>query len=78
MRVTGIGSGLSLTIPSPIITTNYYAEWQTVNCGNSGCTSIEVIVVPIPNNPTSAWAQPDTIGTGQSTSLMVTGILNTW
>ena len=75
-EVTGIGSGSSLTIPSPIITTDYYAEWQTNSCGNSSCTSIEVTVIPIPNDPSGAWSQPDTIGTGQSTSLMVTGVLN--
>ncbi|NVO03764.1 MAG: T9SS type A sorting domain-containing protein [Bacteroidetes bacterium] len=42
-----IGNGVSLTIPSPNITTTYYARWETTNCGNSVCDSITVNINPI-------------------------------
>ncbi|HBS87703.1 MAG TPA: hypothetical protein DEA97_14160, partial [Bacteroidales bacterium] len=38
-----IGSGNSITIPSPNVTTTYYARWENL-CGNSDCLSVTVDV----------------------------------
>jgi len=73
---TQIGSGISLTLPSPAVSTVYYGNWQTISCGNSTCTSIEITVIPKPSDPQTASAVPDTVGTGQSTVLQVTGTLS--
>ncbi len=40
---TPIGTGTSLTVESPAVTTIYYANWTT-DCGSSACKSITVIV----------------------------------
>ncbi len=41
---TLIGNGLSLTIPSPIQTTTYYARWESCDTSFSDCVSITVNV----------------------------------
>ncbi|MBK7174158.1 MAG: choice-of-anchor L domain-containing protein [Bacteroidales bacterium] len=43
-----IGTGTSISIPSPEITTLYFARWET-SCGYSGCAQITVNV-PLPIN----------------------------
>ncbi|MHC1775250.1 MAG: HYR domain-containing protein [Lentimicrobium sp.] len=50
---TAIGTGISLTIPSPIVTTTYYARWEN-DCGNSTCASTTVTVIQLPISPSSA------------------------
>ena len=42
---TLIGSGNNLVIPSPTLTTTYYASWQVPACGNSNCVSITVNII---------------------------------
>ncbi len=42
---TSIGTGTSITIPSPTITTTYFARWEN-DCGNSSCVSVNVTVIP--------------------------------
>jgi gliding motility-associated-like protein len=42
---TGNGANNSITIPSPTVTTIYYARWQN-NCGASSCVSVTVTVIP--------------------------------
>ncbi len=39
-----VGTGNNLSIPSPEVTTTYYASW-TNSCGNSTCASVQVTVV---------------------------------
>jgi len=48
----GAGAGVnnSITIPSPAVTTTYYARWENA-CGNSPCASVTVTVLP--NMPVS-------------------------
>ncbi len=41
----GTGANNSLIIPSPAITTTYFARWENA-CGNSPCTSVTVTVLP--------------------------------
>jgi len=43
---TEIGTGTSLTLASPAVTTTYYALWETT-CGQSACRSVEVAVVSV-------------------------------
>jgi len=45
---TFIGTGSSLTITAPTITTTYYAGWSNVGCGLSTCTPVTVTVNPLP------------------------------
>jgi len=40
---TSIGTGTSLTVESPAVTTIYYANWST-DCGDSECASITIMV----------------------------------
>jgi len=42
---TGNGANNSITIPSPTVTTTYYARWEN-NCGASPCVSVTVTVIP--------------------------------
>lgn len=61
----GAGPTNSITIPAPSTTTTYYARWETP-CGNSGCASVTVTVLP--NLPvsvtiTSTPASPVCAGT---------------
>ncbi len=48
---TFLGTGGSLTIANPDVTTTYYARWSTSNCGNSLCNSVTVSVTypPVPS-----------------------------
>jgi len=53
---TLIGTGTSLTLASPTITTTYYARWTSSSCGNSACKSVTVLVNDL---PTQAFAGND-------------------
>jgi len=67
------GTGTSLTIPSPTISTTYYASWSN-GCGPSACASILVTILPLPIAPTSASASPNPVCAGVGNiSLTVTG-----
>ncbi len=50
---TSIGSGNPLSLPSPDVTTSYYAYWET-SCGVSACVEHTVNVLPLPVAPTNA------------------------
>ncbi len=50
---TLIGAGVMLTIPSPAVTTTYFARWSN-GCGDSGCASVTVTVAPLPSAPSAA------------------------
>ncbi len=41
---THIGDGNNLTIPAPVVTTTYYALYESVDCGQSSCASVTVNV----------------------------------
>jgi gliding motility-associated-like protein len=41
----GSGANNSITIPSPAVTTTYYARWENA-CGASACASVTVTVLP--------------------------------
>ena len=75
-EVTLVGSGTTITITMPTITTTYYANWHTISCGNSGCESIDITIIPMPVDPLTATASPDTVSAGLSTTLGVTGVLS--
>ncbi|MFW5766935.1 MAG: gliding motility-associated C-terminal domain-containing protein, partial [Bacteroidota bacterium] len=50
---TSVGTGNPLVLPSPDVTTTYYARWTNV-CGSSSCVSHTVNVNPLPEEPTAA------------------------
>jgi hypothetical protein len=50
---TPIGTGTSLTLAVPSVTTTYYANWVN-EVGNSTCASATVTIHPIPLAPTSS------------------------
>ena len=50
---TSIGTGNPLVLPSPDVTTTYYARWANT-CGESSCVQHTVTVIQLPTDPTSA------------------------
>lgn len=72
-----IGTGNNLSLPSPLVTTTYYARWNSAFCGNSSCQSVTVVVSDPPSQAiagtdknvcgliTSMSAVAPTVGTGQ-------------
>ena len=52
-NVTLIGTGVTLVIPAPIITTTYDARWTSASCGSTACKSVTVTVQ---SSPTPAFA----------------------
>lgn len=56
---TPIGTGSPLTIPSPTVTTTYFAWWTSTVCPNSACKSVTVSVTDPPTaadaGPNQAW-----------------------
>ncbi len=69
---TLIGTGTSLSIASPTVTTTYYASWQN-GCGSSTCASVTVTVLTKPTAPTSASASPNPVCAGSNVVLTATG-----
>ena len=65
-------SGSSYTIPSPTVTTTYYATYSN-GCGTSTCTSITITVHDLPVAPTSATATPNHLCAGASLTLEAIG-----
>jgi gliding motility-associated-like protein len=53
---TLIGTGVTMVIPAPALTTTYDARWTSVSCGNSGCKSVTIFVQ---DPPTAAFAGAD-------------------
>lgn len=72
-----IGTGNNLSLPSPTVTTTYYARWNSGFCGSSSCQSVTVVVSDPPSIAnaggdmdvcgfnTSMSATVPTVGTGQ-------------
>jgi hypothetical protein len=54
----------------------FYAESYDGNLPSLSRDSVTVTVIPSPADPLTAFAYPDTIGTGQSTTLNVSGTLS--
>jgi gliding motility-associated-like protein len=53
---TVIGTGINLPIPSPTVTTTYFAGWTTANCGTAACAQV---IVTVTDPPTIADAGVD-------------------
>lgn len=70
---TPVGTGTPLIIPSPEVTTTYFARWESPLCSPSTCVSATVTVNPLPEAPTGVPADPATICEGESTTLCVSG-----
>jgi gliding motility-associated-like protein len=66
---TPVGSGTSIVIPSPEITTTYYARWENP-CGLTTCTEVTVTVLPLPVPPTSITANQTTFCAGTGSLVM--------
>ncbi|MBK7172933.1 MAG: immunoglobulin domain-containing protein [Bacteroidales bacterium] len=66
------GTGPTLIIPSPVVTTTYYARWESI-CGNSACVSVTVNVNTLPVAPTSITASATTLCAGTSLTLTANG-----
>ncbi|NOR86460.1 MAG: hypothetical protein GQ527_02505, partial [Bacteroidales bacterium] len=50
-----------IVIPAPIVSTYYFAQWET-ECGISDlCADNYIVVTPLPTMPDTAWATPDII-----------------
>ncbi|NVO20895.1 MAG: hypothetical protein HXX13_14440 [Bacteroidetes bacterium] len=69
---TLVGTGTSLVIPSPIVTTTYFARWEN-GCGNSSCASITDTVLTLPIAPTSITASANPICAAASLILTAVG-----
>ncbi|NVO21699.1 MAG: hypothetical protein HXX13_18510, partial [Bacteroidetes bacterium] len=69
---TLVGTGTSIVIPSPIVTTTYFARWEN-GCGNSNCVSITDNVLTLPTAPTSITASSNPICAGASLTLTAVG-----
>lgn len=70
---TYIGAGTVLVIPSPEVTTTYFARWENP-CGQTTCANVIATVIPLPVAPSSVSSSSTTIcaGTG-SITLTATG-----
>jgi gliding motility-associated-like protein len=53
---TLIGTGTSIAIRAPSLTTEYFARWTSANCGHSSCKSI---ILTVEQAPTMAYAGED-------------------
>ncbi|MBP6872605.1 MAG: gliding motility-associated C-terminal domain-containing protein [Bacteroidales bacterium] len=63
---TLIGTTNPLTLPSPTVTTTYYAWWTSAVCGNSACVSVTVNVTD-PPTPSDAGTDQAWCGTYTTT-----------
>ncbi|MFZ4706236.1 MAG: hypothetical protein ACOYMF_09555, partial [Bacteroidales bacterium] len=54
---TPIGTGNNLSIPSPTVTTTYYAEWTSISCGNAACVPVTVTVIDPPTIAVAGGSQ---------------------
>ena len=71
---TSIGTGVSLTIPAPSTTTTYYVRWETP-CGNSGCASVTVTVLPaLPVSVTITSNPPSPVCAGTMVTFTATPV----
>ncbi|MDO9510957.1 MAG: hypothetical protein Q7J34_04300, partial [Bacteroidales bacterium] len=68
-----IGTGTTITIPAPVVSTRYYARWEN-SCGVSACNEIQ-IVIDIPRPVTAAWADTNNFcpGAVEDITLMSSG-----
>jgi gliding motility-associated-like protein len=70
---TEIGTGLSINIPAPVVTSKYYARWENT-CGVSECTEIEIVVdIPFPVTAVSVDTNNFCPGAVTDITLMSTG-----
>jgi len=60
---SGSGPGNSITIPSPMVTTTYYARWENL-CGPSSCADVTVTVLPATTVSLSITASANPVCTG--------------
>ena len=69
------GDSSLIVIPSPTISTYYYAQWET-ECGVSEfCAEDYIVVTQIPTIPDTSWVTPDVIcdNDQDSVALYITG-----
>lgn len=64
-----IGTGTSITIPSPDTTTVYFARWENP-CGVTTCANIVVNVLPLPTPPNSIQIIPSTACEGAGSVIL--------
>lgn len=65
-----LATGNGVSIPSPSVTTTYYARWET-SCGNSTCASVTVTVLNDSAAPASASADRTQICPGDAGSILL-------
>ena len=70
---TLLGSGVSITIPSPTVTTTYYAYWEN-DCGSSSCASKTVTVINDPVAPVSVSSDRNNFCSDDSGNITLTAI----
>jgi hypothetical protein len=69
-----VGTGTSLTIPAPSVSTTYFARWESGACGNSACAIVAVAVAPPVFAPTSITTSANNYCPGSVGSLVLTAI----
>jgi gliding motility-associated-like protein len=70
----GSGPSNSITIPSPAVTTTYYARWEN-NCGASACATVTVTVLPLSAVSVTISAAPgNTVCAGTSVTFTATPV----
>jgi len=67
----GTGTNNSITIPSPVATTTYYARWENL-CGSSSCADVTVTVLPGSPVSVSIIASANPVCTGTSVTFTAT------
>ncbi len=69
-----VGAGSPLTIASPIVSTTYFARWETPLCGNSACANVDVHVDPSAHAPTGINTSADSFCAGSVSTLTLTAV----
>jgi HYR domain/Ig-like domain CHU_C associated len=68
---TLVGSGTPLVLAKPIVTTTYFARWETMGCASSSCASVTVTVGGAPTFTTCPAAPLAVFTAGNSCSALV-------
>ena len=69
----GSGSNNSITIPSPMVTTTYYARWENL-CGVSTCAQVTVTVLPVTPVSIAISASANPVCTGTTVTFTATPV----
>lgn len=63
---TLLHTGATYTLQAPVVTTNFYARWETASCGVSACKTITINVLPSVTPTIGISATTSTICSGEN------------